>query len=110
MRKECNIVRDLLPIYADKATTKESNDFVKHHLSWCPSCKKYYKSVTNRTLFARPNIVPPHSQLSHYEEIAKKLKKRTLIRRTIITGAFIGAAVFCIVTYCKNIKRTHDEK
>ena len=110
MRKECNIVRDLLPIYADKATSQESDDFVKHHLSWCPSCQKYYKSVTNRDLFARTFVAPPRSQLSHYEEIAKKLKRRTLIKRTIITGAFIGAAIFCIVTYYKNVKRNQEDK
>ena len=99
MINECNIVRDLLPIYADKATTSDSDKFVKKHLSNCEGCQKYYKSVTNRSLVANKINERP---LAHYEIVAKKLKKRTVIKRILITSGFVIAAAFCVITYLKN--------
>jgi predicted anti-sigma-YlaC factor YlaD len=107
MINECNIVRDLLPIYADKATTVDSNKFVKRHLTTCASCNQYYKSVTNRSVVAAPTSELP---LSRYEVVAKKLKKRKLIKRILITGGFVGAAAFCAVSYVKGANTNKSGK
>lgn len=96
MINECNIVRDLLPIYADKATTPDSEKFVSRHLADCDECKLYYKSVTKNIPKAKTN---PELPLSHYEIIAKKLKKSKLVKHTLVAGGFAGAAVFCALAY-----------
>ena len=37
---ECSIVKDLLPSYIDRLTSKESNIFIENHLSNCIECKE----------------------------------------------------------------------
>lgn len=37
--RECKIVRDLLPLYADEACSLYTKDFVNRHLSHCSECK-----------------------------------------------------------------------
>lgn len=99
MINECNIVRDLLPIYADKATTPDSEKFVSRHLATCEDCKLYYKSVTKTTPKAKTT---PEMPLSHYEIVAKKLKKSKLVKHILVAGGFAGAAAFCAFAYIKN--------
>ena len=45
MKINCNIIRDLLPLYNDKITSKESNELIEEHLSQCEDCKNYYKEI-----------------------------------------------------------------
>lgn len=99
MINECNIVRDLLPIYADKATTLDSEKFVSRHLASCEDCKLYYKSVTKTTPKAKTT---PELPLSHYEVVARKLKKSKLVKHILVASGFAGAAAFCAFAYIKN--------
>ena len=46
MKNECNIVRDLLPLYIENMASPESAQFVEAHLSKCPECNKLYFSMT----------------------------------------------------------------
>ena len=104
MINECNIVRDLLPIYADKATSADSEKFVSRHLADCEDCKLYYKSVTKTTPKAKTTTELP---LSHYEMVAKKLKKSKLVKHTLVAGGFAGAAVFCALAYIKGFSQNN---
>lgn len=47
MKNECNIVRDLLPLYIENMTSPESAQFVEAHLSKCPECNELYTSMTD---------------------------------------------------------------
>ena len=101
MINECNIVRDLLPLYVDKASTDDSEKFIRRHLAECEDCQLYYKSVANRTLKAKTSSDLP---LSRYELLAQKIKKRKLLKEFLITGGFVGATAFCLFAYLKNFK------
>ena len=98
MINECNIVRDLLPIYADKAATEDSEKFVSRHIATCEDCKLYYKNVTKCTPKAK---TAPEMPLSHYEDVAKKLKKSKLVKHVLVASGFASAAVFCAIAYVK---------
>ena len=43
----CHIVQDLLPQYAEKLLTPESEREVKNHLDECTSCREIYKQLTD---------------------------------------------------------------
>ncbi len=43
---DCNVIRDLLPLYIDGCCSEESGGLVKEHLARCPGCKKVYDSMT----------------------------------------------------------------
>ena len=38
MRNECNIIRDILPLYADKMVSADTASFVEEHLTGCAEC------------------------------------------------------------------------
>ena len=40
---KCEIIRDLLPLYIDGLTSKESNQEIEKHLKNCEECQKYYQ-------------------------------------------------------------------
>ena len=44
-KKECVLVRDLLPNYIDKLTSSETNLFIEKHLERCSECKSSYKKM-----------------------------------------------------------------
>ena len=39
MRNECNIIRDILPLYADKMVSADTASFVEEHLTGCAECR-----------------------------------------------------------------------
>ena len=43
---KCEIIRDLLPLYIDGLTSKESNQEIEKHLKNCEECQKYYQEMT----------------------------------------------------------------
>ena len=45
MSKECEIIRDLLPLYAEGLTSKASNEWIEEHLNTCPECTKLLEQM-----------------------------------------------------------------
>lgn len=86
MNKECEIVRDLLPLYIDEACSESSAQMIEAHLPECGECTQIYQAMKN----------------DHYEEVLKEEKDdviahhaKTQTRKTLIVGASI-AGVLCI--------------
>ena len=47
MRNECNIIRDILPLYADKMVSADTESFVEEHLIGCAECRAAFASPSN---------------------------------------------------------------
>ena len=45
MKKECNIVKDLLPLYLDDVCSNESKELVLNHLKNCDECQKELENL-----------------------------------------------------------------
>ncbi len=43
---ECKIIQDLLPLYAEKLTSDESNKAVEEHLKGCPECMEKLEGIS----------------------------------------------------------------
>lgn len=83
----CEIVQDLLPIYADKMTCVQTNEAVEAHLSECPVCREIYVRM-------KGNEPLPIPEEEHQEiDYLKKLRQN---RKRWIWGASILAAL-CLV-------------
>lgn len=52
---KCEIIRDLLPSYADGLTSRASNEAVEEHLEQCIDCRKYYKEMCGSAFNALQN-------------------------------------------------------
>ena len=40
MKYDCEVIRDLLPLYADRACSERSRTMVEEHLQECPDCRR----------------------------------------------------------------------
>ena len=45
MKLPCAVVRDLLPLYAEKMTEPETQSLIEEHLQDCPECQKRYAEM-----------------------------------------------------------------
>ncbi|MEH7237978.1 zf-HC2 domain-containing protein [Bacillus sp. JJ1562] len=47
MRKNCGIIKDLIPMYVENLTSEESNQFIKEHLHSCKNCTDFLKNANS---------------------------------------------------------------
>ncbi len=78
MKNECNIVRDLLPLYIENMASEESREFIEAHLSKCPECNAFYFAMTES---GEENIADEEAQkkILTLRVVKKKLLKRIVI-------------------------------
>ena len=55
---DCNIIKDLIPLYIDDCCSKESAQMVKEHINACKSCKKLYDEMSAPLEEAAPAEAP----------------------------------------------------
>jgi len=96
----CNIARDLMPLYADGLVSAETAAEMKDHLTECEACRNIYEDMTCRT-DNRPET--QEKEIDYLKEIRNK-NRRKVIRTSLITAAvMIGAAalfsVLCLIYY-----------
>ena len=55
---DCNVIRDLLPLYVDDCCTEQSSDLVKEHLDKCKGCQRIYSAMKTPTQLTVDAKVP----------------------------------------------------
>lgn len=97
---KCEIIRDLLPLYIDGLTSKESNQEIEKHLKNCEECQKYYQEMTgdidNFSVITNEEI----EDVNLIKKIKKKNRKKAL-------GIFVGAFVLSGVPMGVGFHWTH---
>ena len=81
MRNECNIIRDILPLYAEDMVSDDTVSFVEEHLQTCAECSVMYERIKEG------GIVMTNENKSTEQEIVntlKKLRKKVFKRFCII--------------------------
>lgn len=74
-KNNCDIVRDLLPLYAEDMCSEESRKAVAEHLSECGECRKELEKINANV------IIQADSDISAF----KRIKKRAMIEKVIIS-------------------------
>jgi hypothetical protein len=87
MKIKCNIIKDLLPLYAEKLTSEESNSLILEHISECESCKNEYEKITKK--------VELPTNLNDYNNL-KKAKRKD--RKNLITG-IVSIILFLLLIF-----------
>ena len=47
MKKECSVIRDLLPLYVEEMVSPETESFIKEHLETCGECAAELEVISN---------------------------------------------------------------
>lgn len=85
MNKECNIVKDILPLYAEDMVSGDTRNFVEEHLEHCPECRSEFERIRKPVEFVTDISAAP----------INNLKKKLFVRR-VQTVLFTTALVFAI--------------
>lgn len=100
MKYECDLIKDLLPLYCDQVCSAESGRAVEEHLTECDSCKALYIKMQDYTYDdrlrdERKNVLQNHSQ---------QIKRKALLAGAVML--FIPVLVCLIVNL--SVSRTLD--
>lgn len=88
MRNECNIIRDILPLYVDNMVTPDTAVFVEEHLKGCDACRKEYEQTPKNEPSQEITNAAPLLKLS------RKLKIKR-IQTIALTAVFMIALFVC---------------
>ena len=97
MNRECGIVRDLLPLYAENMASEESVNFINEHLKNCHGCRSELDNMKECGSFAsvRPSETGCADDVAKpFKKIMKRMKSRFyfLAYSIIILLIFLGFA------------------
>lgn len=87
MKVSCNVIRDLLPLYAEKLTSPDSNQLVEEHLTDCPECTRQL-SVMQKTA-----PIPVEADTDALEKIRRVMRKRWML--TALTAVLLVVTIVC---------------
>ncbi len=88
----CQIIRDLLPLYEDRETRPETTIAVKEHLAECEDCREYYSHVCHVT---RSMKNPPRQSKYQYSALARRIYRRNAT--TLVAACTVFLTLGCII-------------
>ena len=90
MKLSCNVIRDLLPLYAENLTSEESNALVDEHLCGCDECAKQLG------ILKKAQAIPVETDAPGLKKIRKAIVRRRVLAVTmavmLVITLVLGAA------------------
>lgn len=90
----CDVIRDLLPSYAEGLASQETTEAVERHLKDCDKCKKLMSLVISKSDKDKAGI----RDIDYLKTIRKKNQRRVLAS-ILATGLIIAAILFIWIQY-----------
>lgn len=85
----CDIIKDLLPSYADGLTSEASNEVVREHLAECKSCRDYYGKMKEENA---PVLEKAGREIDYFlrvrEDTIRKVMIAVVAVALIVTGLY----------------------
>lgn len=93
MNTGCDIVRDILPLYADDVCSAASRELVDAHLRECPACSAYLKEI--RTSEVEGDLKDEKAMVIKNQ--ARRFKRRSAAVGSVISGLFMIPILVCLI-------------
>ena len=97
MRNECNIIRDVLPLYVEDMVSADTSAFVEEHLEKCAACRGELESMKKRSGFEPAAAGEEDCGAEPLRTFQKKWTKRN--RVMITTTVLVTALVVLLGTF-----------
>ena len=101
MEMNCNIVRDLLPLYHDGVCSQDTRTAVEEHLTGCAACREELFAMDEKLNISTVGLEEKKA-LGTLSKAWKKAKKRSFFKGFIITvlviALMVGAYAGCFFT------------
>ena len=99
--KNCEIIRDLLPLYVDELTSPESNALIETHLETCPVCRMELERMR------RAASLPEDEQtqnINYKKALKSQLRRMKLkITGTTLAGVLIAVAIVLLMLWWNGV-------
>ena len=93
MKMDCEVIRDLLPLYADNACSEKSRGMVEEHLQECPACGSLLKQLKETEI--ENGLQSEKSSVLKYG--TSRFKRRSALAGTIVAGIFMIPVLVCLI-------------
>ncbi len=93
MKYSCNMIRDLLPLYADRVCSEESREIVAEHLSDCADCS----AILRRLQCTEIEAALREEKTSILRRQAQRLRRRSALAGTVIACIFMIPILICLI-------------
>ena len=87
----CEIIKDLLPLYADDICSQESKKTVEEHIKNCSNCSEELEKITDN----KSEIRPASNDGEEFKRAGKKFKKTK--KKAVIKGIIIGLVAVIVI-------------
>ena len=93
MKCSCDVIRDLLPLYADDACSQDSRRMVDEHLAECPACSGMLKRLRNNAI--EDGLQQEKQDVIQYA--VRKFKQRSATVGSTVSGVFMIPILICLI-------------
>ncbi|MBN9653380.1 zf-HC2 domain-containing protein [Halobacillus sp. GSS1] len=95
MKISCNVIRDILPLYAEDMASQDTRELVEEHIASCESCKK---SLEEMRTFEEPPVDTDIAPLRNIQNTLRRKKMQTIIFSVMVTLVFALVAMAYLTT------------
>lgn len=93
MKISCDIIQDLLPLYADKVCSTASKELVETHLGECRECQRKLSALQNTECEERLQL-EQREILGHQ---ASRFKRKAFLAGSCIAGILLIPVIVCLI-------------
>lgn len=93
MKLDCNVIKDLLPLYADRICSEESKQLVEEHLTDCESCSLLLRKMCSHEV---ENSLETESA-DVISRQADFFKRKSAVIGTVLAGIFMIPVLVCLI-------------
>lgn len=83
----CDIIKDLLPSFAEGLTSDASNEAVRQHFAECESCRSYYEKMCRENV---PVFESAGREIDYFLRVREDTIRRVIIAVAVVTLVFVG--------------------
>ena len=92
MKTDCDVIRDLLPLYTDEACSKKSRDLVNEHLQECPACQEVLRKLQETEI--ENDLRSEKNEVIDYR--IRRFKRRSAAIGSSVSGSFMIPILICL--------------
>ena len=93
MKTECDVIRDLLPLYADGVCSEKSRQMVNEHLAQCEVCAGLLTSLRSNSI--ENGLREEKAQVIAHQAAA--FKRRSTTAGSVVAGLFMIPILVCLI-------------
>ena len=89
MKIDCDVIKDLMPLYAENMASEKSAALIEEHFTECEDCRQLYEEMKQ----PEPEVEFKQEPADNFKKYIKKKKRKTALRITLITVSVVLVAM-----------------